>query len=143
MGNQQRTIERTIIPTGPATLDTLRPYLDRWHELWKVEQRDVEIGRGLTASLKPFLLDLIRQRLADKTLLRHRDHLEMLGGEIICRRHGDPDLAKQALSRLLLTFVEAEGGPLIWPRITESAQRSFDATCRKRYRFLQQQNIRK
>ena len=135
--------ERTIIPSGPTTLETFRPFLERWPELWKVDECDIEIGQGLTESMAPFLLDLIRQGLADKTLVRHRDHLEMLGGEIICRRHDDPDLAKQAISSLILTFVEDEGGPLIWPRITESAQRSFDATCRKLYRFLQQKNLRK
>lgn len=135
--------ERTIIPSGPATLETLRPFLESWPELWKVDECDIEIGQGLTESMEPFLLDLIRQGLADKTLARHRGHLEMLGGEIICRRHDAPDLAKQTVSSLLLTFVEDEGGPLIWPRITESAQRSFDATCRKLYRFLQQKKLRK
>jgi hypothetical protein len=38
---------------------------------------------------------------------------------------------------------EDGGGTLIWPRITESVQNSFDATCRKLYRLLNQQEIRK
>jgi hypothetical protein len=42
---------------------------------------------------------------------------------------------------LLFNFIEEEGGPLIWPRISESGQNSFDATCRKLYRFLQQCEI--
>ena len=66
----------------------------------------------------------------------------MLGGEIIRRRHDHPDLAPQPVEDLLLTLVEEDGGPLIWPRITETAQRSFDATCRKLYRFFQQNNRR-
>lgn len=132
--------ERTIIAVGRATLDTLRPYLARWPELWKIEDGDVEIGRRLTEAFEPFLVELLAQGLADKTLSRHRDHLEMLGGEIIHRRHDALHLAKQSIGELLLTFIEEEGGPLIWPRITETAQRSFDATCRKLYRFLQQHN---
>jgi hypothetical protein len=35
-----------------------------------------------------------------------------------------------------LNLLEEDGGPLIFPRITEQEQDSFDATCRKFYRFL-------
>ncbi len=124
-------------------IEKLRPYLSQWPELWKVEDSDVEFGRRLTESLEPFLLVLIQQGLVDKTFARHRDHIEMLGGEIIRRRYDDPDLAKQPIDELLSNLIEEEGGPLIWPRITETAQRAFDATCRKLYRFLQQQEQRK
>ncbi len=67
----------------------------------------------------------------------------MLGGEIIRRRHEDPEIARQPVRALVFNLVEEEGGPLIWPRITESAQNSFDATCRKLYRFLMQQKGRR
>ena len=66
----------------------------------------------------------------------------MLGGEIIRRRQDDPDLAKQPAPELLFNLVEEDGGPLIWPSITESTQNAFDATCRKLYRFLNQQKNR-
>jgi hypothetical protein len=64
----------------------------------------------------------------------------MPGAEIIRRRHDDPDLAKQPVQDLLFNSIEEDAGPLIWPRITESAQNSFDATCRKLYRFLNQRS---
>ena len=144
MGSKRQQIdEGTIIPAKPAVIDELRAYLSQWPELWKVEDSDVEFGRRLTESLEPFLLVLIQQGLVDKTFARHRDHIEMLGGEIIRRRYDDPDLAKQPIDELLSNLIEEEGGPLIWPRITETAQRAFDATCRKLYRFLQQQEQRK
>ena len=63
----------------------------------------------------------------------------MPGGELTRRRQDAPDLANQGVEDLLLTLIEEDGGPLLWPRITETAQRSFDATCRKLYRFLQHQ----
>ena len=135
--------EGTIIPAKPATIDELRPYLSQWPEMWKLADRDVELGRRLTVSLEPFLLDLLQQGFADKTFARHRDHIEMLGGEIIRRRYDDPDLAKQPINELLSSLIEEEGGPLIWPQITETAQRAFDATCRKLYRYLQQHKHRK
>ena len=138
MGSKrQRKDEGTIIAAKPAAIDELRAYLSRWPELWQVEDSDVALGRALIVPFEPFLLDLAQQGLADKTFARHRDHIEMLGGEIIRRRHDDPDLVKQPIDALLSNLIEEEGGPLIWPRITETAQRSFDATCRKLYRSLQ------
>ena len=133
----------TIIPARPATIDDLRPYLSQWPELWKVADSDVELGRRLTEAFEPFLLDLCKQGLADKTFARHRDHIEMLGGEIIRRRYDAPDLAKQPINELLSNLIEEQGGPLIWPQITATAQRAFDATCRKLYRSLQQHKHRK
>ena len=135
--------ERTIIPAKPAAIEKLRQRMSQWPELWKVDDRDVEIGRHLAGALEPFLLDLIQQGLADKTFARHCDHIEMLGGEIVRRRYDDPDLAKQPINELLSNLIEEEGGPLIWPQITETAQRAFDATCRKLYRSLQQHKHRK
>ena len=65
----------------------------------------------------------------------------MLGGEVVRRRHEDTELYKQPVQTLIFNLIEEEGGPLIWPRISESQQNSFDATCRKLYRFLQQNKI--
>lgn len=131
--------EGTIIPARRITRDKLCTDLASWPDLWALEHSDVAIGQRIVESIQPFLIDLLQQGLVDKTLTRHRDHLQMLGGEIIRRRHNDPDLAKQPVRNLLLNLVEEEGGPLIWPRITESAQNAFDATCRKLHRFLHQQ----
>ena len=134
--------EGTIIPARRTTLDKLCTDLASWPDLWAIEQRDVAIGQRIVQSIKPFLTDLLQQGLANKTLTRHCDHLQMLGGEIIRRRHNDPELAKQPARDLLFNLVEEDGGPLIWPSITESAQNAFDATCRKLYRFLDEQKNR-
>jgi hypothetical protein len=133
--------EDTIIPVRRITLDKLCTDLANWPDLWAIEPGDVAIGQRIVASIQPFLIDLLQQDLADKTLTRHRDHLQMLGGEMIRRRQNDPDLTKQPTRDLLFNLIE-EGGPLIWPSITESAQNAFDATCRKLYRFLNKQKNR-
>lgn len=121
-----------------AALEQFCPDLANWPQSWQYEAGDVPIGRDIVEHLKPFLHDLLHQPLAVKTRARHRDHLWMLGGEIIRRRYEDPELASQPVKVLLATLLEEDGGPLIWPRISESEQKSFDATCRKLYRFLQQ-----
>ena len=139
MGISHRKVSRAaIIPDAAAALEQFCPDLSNWPQSWQGEAADVPIGQDIVEHLKPFLLDLLHQPLADKTRVRHRDHLWMLGGEIIRRRYEDPDLARQSVKELLATLLEEDGGPLIWPRISESEQRSFDATCRKLYRFLQQ-----
>lgn len=134
--------EDTIIAPRRITFDKLCADLASWPDLWAIEHSDVAIGQRIVESIQPFLIDLLQKDLADKTFTRHRDHLQMLGGEIICRRQNDPDLAKQSVADLLLNFVGEDGGPLIWPRITESAQNAFDATCRKLHCFLNQQKDR-
>jgi hypothetical protein len=140
-GTRNRVGKSSIIPKDAAALDRLCPDLAEWPRTWQVEDSDVVIGQNIVELLKPFLVDLLSQGLADKTLARHRDHIWLLGGEIIRRRHDDPDLCKQPIATLLFNLIEEEGGPLIWPRISESEQKSFDATCRKLYRFLGCDNI--
>ena len=141
MGSKrQRVDDGTIIVANPVVIDKLRQQIGGWPELWKVVDSDVEIGRHLTEVLEPFLLDLFGQGLAAKTLARHRDYVEMLGGEIIRRRNDDPELARQSADALLQNLIEEDGGPLIWPLVTETTQRELDATCRKLYRFLQTRN---
>jgi hypothetical protein len=132
----------TIIPAGHTTLESLCSDLATWPALWEVEHSDLPIGQCIVEAIQPFLIDLLHQGLADKTLARHRDHLQMLGGEIIRRCHDHPDLAKQSARDMLFNLVDDDGGPLIWPTITESAQNAFDATCRKLHRFLNQQKNR-
>jgi hypothetical protein len=134
-----RVRDASIVASGVAnSLERYVPDLANWPRSWSIEEADVAIGRSIVDVLQPFLIDLLTRQLADKILRRHRDHLWMLGGEIIRRRHDDPDLARLPVQTLLLDLIEEDGGPLIWPRITESEQNSFDATCRKLYRFLNQ-----
>ncbi len=60
----------------------------------------------------------------------------MLGGELIRKRYEDTLFKKMPVAKAIAEMIEEDGGPLIWPRITETHQNSFDATCRKRYTFL-------
>ena len=55
---------------------------------------------------------------------------------MIRRRHDDPDLKRLPVDKLVRQLIEEDGGPLIWPRASETEQNAIDATCRKFYRFL-------
>jgi hypothetical protein len=118
------------------TLADLCQDLDHWPHSWRYDDTDLVFGRRLVDFFTPFLLDLLARRPARKTLLRHRDHLWMLGGEIVRRRREDSALPGQSIEQLVLQVIDDDCGPLIWPRITEPQQNAFDATCRKLYKFL-------
>lgn len=93
------------------------------------------MGRQIVEVLTPFLLHLLDQGLAKATVRRHRDNLWTLGGELIRCRYDDEELANKDVKDALRHLVEGDGGPLMWPRITEPEQASLDATCRKLNRF--------
>lgn len=119
-----------------AALAELCLDLAKWPEAWQADESDIAPGERIVECLIPFLLHLLSEGLATKTLRRHRDHVCMLGGEIIRRRYDESKLKKMSASKSIEELVHPDGGPLISPRITEEAQDSFDATCRKLYKYL-------
>jgi hypothetical protein len=84
----------------------------------------------------PFLRDLLTQQLSRTTLRRHRDNIWVLGGEVIRRLQMDSGLRRKPIEQVVLDFIGEDGGPLLSHRQSEAEQRSFDATCRRLYRFL-------
>ncbi len=103
------------------------------------EERDLAPGQQMVECFKPFLRHLLSLGLSRKTLRMHRDNLWLLGGEIISDLHETPRLRKRPIDQVLLAALDDEAGPLI-SRASEDQQRSFDATCRKFYRFLKERN---
>ena len=112
------------------------PDLHDWPRSWHVEPADIAVGRQIVQLLTPFLLHLLDLGLAKTTVRRHRDNLWSLGGELIRCRYEDDDLAKKDVKDALGRFIGGDGGPLMWPRITEAEQNSLDGTCRKLNRFM-------
>ena len=112
--------------------------MDNWPKSWCYDQADIAVGQQIVEALTPFLLNLLDQGLARKTVSRHRDNLWVLGGEIIRRRYEDDELARMNVVAALQRLIEDDGGPLMWPRIGESEQDSLDVTCRKLYRFMRE-----
>ena len=123
----------------PHDLQRLRqacPDLDDWPQSWHAEPADIPIGQQIVEVFTPFLLHLLDQGLAKATVRRHRNNLWELGGELIRRRYDDDELARHNVADAIAQLIEGDGGPLIWPRITEAEQDSLDATCRKLDRFM-------
>ena len=137
-GTNQKLSKAAIVADKGAACALLDycPDIEDWPKRWAYEESDLAVGHRIVEFFKPFLLYLLTKKLAASTLRRHRDHLWMLGGEVIRRRQEDSHLCSLPVEKVIFTLLEEDGGPLIWPRITEQEQDAFDASCRKFHRFL-------
>jgi len=84
---------------------------------------------------KPFLRSMLAEQLSRSTLRRHRDNIWLLGGEVIRRMQMNNGLRERPVEQVVLSLIDDEGGPLLSHHEAEAEQRSFDATCRRLFRF--------
>jgi len=130
---------RDSLPTQQAAADPLQAYcpdLDQWPRSWAYEAGDIPPGLQIVECCKPFLRELLSRQLSRQTLRQHRDNIWALGGEVISRLQMDSDLRRRPIEQVVLDLIGDDGGPLLSHRQSEAEQRSFDATCRKFFRFL-------
>ena len=112
--------------------------LEDWPRSWMGFAEDIFPGEKMVACFRPFLEHLIGLNLSPKTIRKHVDNLWMLGGEIIRDLNETPALRKVPVEDLLLDVLK-EGGPLLYHCDSQELQRSFESTCRRFLRFLEQQ----
>jgi hypothetical protein len=112
--------------------------LEAWPRSWMGFPKDIPPGEKMVARFRPFLEYLIQQNLSHKTLRKHVENLWILGGEIIRDLNETPSLRRVPVEDLVFDVVK-EGGPLLYHCDSEEQQRSFESTCRKFRRFLEQQ----
>ena len=106
-----------------------------WPERWAGGPRDVAYGKGIIEIYKPFVEELLL-RHSPITVKRHLDNLWLLGGELIRDINMDSeDRAKSPLD-LLLDNIDETGGPSCRHLDTDEDFRSYDATCKKLFKFL-------
>ncbi|SAL07850.1 hypothetical protein AWB81_08344 [Caballeronia arationis] len=111
VGKRQIIRHPSIVSPEETALERYVPDLANWPRSWSVDESDAAIGQQILDVLRPFLLELLAQQRSKKTLRRDRDHLWMLGGELIRRRCDDPDLAALPVATLLFNLIEEDGGP--------------------------------
>ena len=108
--------------------------LDGWPQSWMGLEKDLLAGEQLLTLFRPFLEHLAASELSPKTIQRHVDNMWALGGEFIRDLNYNPPLRKKPVKHVLLKMIEY-GGPLLYHG-GEAEQSSFDSTCRKFKRFL-------
>lgn len=101
-------------------------------------EKDLPVGQQMLACFRPFLEHLIGLDLSRKTIRKHVDNLWVLGGELIRDLHETPSLRRRAVQDLVFDAVEG-GGILPYHHDSAEELRSFESTCRKFRRFLEQQ----
>jgi hypothetical protein len=109
--------------------------IDHWPQAWRVDSEDIALGKVMVDLFKVFLVHQLDRARSRKTLRVHRDNLRTLGGHIIRLLHEKPSLRKRGILRVLLEAIDDDGGPIVYPALTDSEQRSFDSTCRLLHRF--------
>jgi hypothetical protein len=138
-GRAKQVAQTSSLPAQSVDADALKAYcpdLDRWPRSWAYEAGDIPDGERAAQCFTPFLCHLLSLGLSRPTLRRHRDNVWALGGEIISRLQMDSRLRRRPIEQVVLDLVGDDGGPLLSHGQSEDAQRSFDATCRKLFRFL-------
>ena len=98
-------------------------------------EKDLPPGEQLLTLFRPFLEYPAASNLSPKTIRKHVDNVWALGGEFIRNLHYDPPLRNKPVEAVLRRMIEYDGGPLLYHG-SEDEQRSFDSTCRKFHRFL-------
>jgi len=127
------------LPAQQAAADPLQSYcpdLDQWPSSWAYEKRDIPCGLRIVECFTPFLREMLARSLSRKTLRLHRDNIWVLGGEVIRQLQMDSDLRRRPIEQVVRNLIGDDGGPLLSHGQSEAEQRSFDATCRKLFRFL-------
>jgi hypothetical protein len=113
--------------------------INNWADRWKGFQKDVKLGNRIIEDVFiPFIEHVIDKGLAKRTIKRHIDNLWLLGGEIINRINLDEDLRKLDSKLLVLKFIDDEGGPYSKHNNSDNSIESFDSTCKKLFKFLQE-----
>jgi len=118
-------------------LSDICPDFPEWPERWMGIKRDLEYGKQLLEAMWPFAEFLAEGGLAKKTIKRHLTNLWLLGGEIV-RNVGFYDEYSTPAPEKLRQSVGPDGGPYCRHLNSEAELESFDSTCRKLHKFLEQ-----
>ena len=115
--------------------------LDHWPSTWEVSSKDISYGKKLIELMKPFIIELT-ETLSPRTAKMHKDNLWLLGDYTINRINRDEEHRNTEPCLFLTTFIDSCDGPLIHD-LSVQEQRSFDSTCKKFYRYLVENVLRK
>jgi hypothetical protein len=85
--------------------------------------------------VRPFLEHLAVSNLTPKTIPKHVDNIWVLGGEFITELNYTPSLRKASVEKVLADMIK-DGGRILRHGDFEEQQRSFEATCRKLWKFV-------
>jgi len=110
---------------------------NEWPSSWSEGEDDLSYSRKLLEIFEEFVENLCKSGLSTKTIRRHMDNLWQLGGELV-RRVNLEKKYSVFVKEHLIEHVDAEGGPYCHHLDIEEDLRSYDATCKKLFRYVTQ-----
>jgi site-specific recombinase XerD len=113
-----------------------------WPNTWAGISEDIEFGNKIIQIFKPFIKYLKEKQLSRKTINLYIDDLWILGGFIIKQLHSEEKYRKYKPQWLFPYYIDSWDGPHI-SDLTEYEQNQFDRTCRRFYKFLVKNYLRK
>lgn len=87
--------------------------------------------------MRPFISALLAEESTDRTVQKHLGNLWLLGGEIIRDVSMSEEYDEISPADKLKDSISPDEGPLCRHITSAAEQRSFDATCGKLCRFLE------
>jgi hypothetical protein len=112
------------------------PDYAEWPKRWMGTEQDFEYGKQLLEAMRPFAEFLTEDSLAKKTIKRHLTNLWFLGGEIIRDVNVYSEYSTSAPEKLRES-VGPDGGPYCRHLNSEADMKSFDSTCKKLHKYLE------
>jgi hypothetical protein len=108
-------------------------------------KEDIDLGNTILQEFVPFIEHLVNKNLARSTIKKYMSNLGVLGSEIIRRIHENGNQRKWPVKKILLNYLDDEGGPLpyCWNPDEFTEQRyitAYDSTCRIFYKFIINKN---
>ena len=100
------------------------------------KKKDLDYGKHLLEAMRPFAESLAESSLGEKTIRKHLTNLWLLGGEIIRDVSLYNEYSIPAVE-ILKQSIGLDGGPSCRHLNSEAEIESFNATCKKLYKFLE------
>jgi hypothetical protein len=123
------------IDTRMVKLKKLWSDFHDWPQRWAGIPKDIAYGKGILEIYKPFVEELLSRHNLN-TVKRHLDNLWLLGGELIRAINMDPEDREKTPMELLLGNIDETGGPYCRHMDSEEQMRSYEATCKKLFKFI-------
>lgn len=111
------------------------PDFYEWPKKWMGVKKDLPVGQEIVKVFEPFLLHLIEKGYKEKTIKRHATNLWILGGELVREVSIYEELDK-SIEIKIMESIDEEGGPDCRHLQSEEEINSYNTTCRKFSRFL-------
>nr|VFJ42581.1 MAG: hypothetical protein BECKDK2373B_GA0170837_10024 [Candidatus Kentron sp. DK] len=111
-----------------------------WPGSWSGGKEDLFYSGGLLEIFEAFVAYLDQSGLTKKTIRRHMSNLWLLGGELV-RTINLEETYDMSPEDHLREELNGVGGPFCRHLGSEEEWRSYDATCKKLYKFLHKEKM--